>query len=150
MKKFFFSLDTVLSYKQQVLDSLKAEHARILMKVRECEDAIEKLEAEHRRCVLEFRECRMNGMKISDIHTYENYLEALGLKIRRKYEELAKLKEKEEAKRSEVVEAKKETSSIDKLKEKKFKEYEKAVQKEEEQFIEEFVATKRAMARIMG
>lgn len=150
MKKFFFSLDTVLSYKQQVLDSLKAEHARILMKVRECEDAIEKLEAEHRRCVLEFRECRLNGMKISDIHTYENYLEALGLKIRRKYEELAKLREKEEAKRSEVVEAKKETSSIDKLKEKKFKEYEKAVQKEEEQFIEEFVATKRAMARIMG
>ena len=54
------------------------------------------------------------------------------------------------SKRSEVVEAKKETSSIDKLKEKKFKEYEKAVQKEEEQFIEEFVATKRAMARIMG
>ncbi len=150
MKKFFFSLDTVLSYKQQVLDSLKAEHARILMKVRECEDAIEKLEAEHRRCVLEFRECRMKGMKISDIHTYENYLDALGVKIRKKYEELAKLREKEEAKRSEVVEAKKETSSIDKLKEKKFKEYEKAVQKEEEQFIEEFVATKRAMARIMG
>ena len=150
MKKFFFSLDTVLSYKQQVLDSLKAEHARILMKVRECEDAFEKLEAEHRRCVLEFRECRMKGMKISDIHTYENYLDALGVKIRKKYEELAKLREKEEAKRSEVVEAKKETSSIDKLKEKKFKEYEKAVQKEEEQFIEEFVATKRAMARIMG
>lgn len=150
MKKFFFSLDTVLSYKQQVLDSLKAEHARILMKVRECEDAIEKMEDEHRQCVLEFRECRMNGMKISDIHTYENYLEALGIKIRKKYEELAKLKEKEEAKRNEVVEAKKETSSIDKLKEKKFKEYEKAVQKEEEQFIEEFVATKRAMARITG
>ena len=150
MKKFFFSLDTVLSYKQQVLDSLKAEHARILMKVRECEDAIEKLEAEHRRCVLEFRESRMKGMKISDIHTYENYLDSLGVKIRKKYEELAKLREKKEAKRSEVVEAKKETSSIDKLKEKKFKEYEKAVQKEEEQFIEEFVATKRAMARIMG
>ena len=150
MKKFFFSLDTVLSYKQQVLDSLKAEHARILMKVRECEEAIEKLEAEHRRCVLEFRESRMKGMKISDIHTYENYLDSLGVKIRKKYEELAKLREKEEAKRSEVVEAKKETSSIDKLKEKKFKEYEKAVQKEEEQFIEEFVATKRAMARIMG
>ena len=89
-------------------------------------------------------------MKISDIHTYENYLEALGVRIRKKYEELAKLKEKEEAKRNEVVEAKKETSSIDKLKEKKFKEYESEVQKEEERFIEEFVATKKAMARIMG
>ena len=150
MKKFFFSLDTVLNYKEQVLDGLKAEHARILAKVRECEAAIERMEEEHHRCVLEFRECRMNGMKVSDIHTYENYLEALGVRIRKKYEELAKLKEKEEAKRNEVVEAKKETSSIDKLKEKKFKEYESEVQKEEERFIEEFVATKKAMARIMG
>lgn len=150
MKKFFFSLDTVLGYKEQVLDGLKAEHARILAKVRECEAAIERMEEEHHRCVLEFRECRMNGMKVSDIHTYENYLEVLGVRIRKKYEELAKLKEKEEAKRNEVVEAKKETSSIDKLKEKKFKEYESEVQKEEERFIEEFVATKKAMARIMG
>ncbi len=150
MKKFFFSLDTVLSYKEQVLDGLKAEHARILQKVRECEHAIEQLEQEHLRCAQEFRDNRFSGMKISDIHTYENYLEALGIKIRRKYEELEKLKEKEEAKRSEVVEAKKETSSIDKLKEKKFKEYEKAVQKEEEQFIDEFVTTRRAMAKFMG
>ena len=49
MKKFFFSLDTVLSYKEQVLDGLKAEHARILMKVRECENVIERMEAEHRQ-----------------------------------------------------------------------------------------------------
>ena len=150
MKKFFFSLDTVLSYKEQVLDGLKAEHARILQKVRECENAIERMEAEHRECCIEFRENRMKGMKISDIHTYENYLDALGIKIRKKYEELAKLQQKEEEKRAEVVEAKKETSSIDKLKEKKFKEYEKEVQKEEEHFIEEFVATKRAMARVRG
>lgn len=133
-----------------MLDGLKAEHARILMKVRECERTIETMEEEHRRCAIEFRDNRMSGMKICDIHTYENYLEALGIKIKKKYEELAKLQEKEEAKRNEVVEAKKETSSIDKLKEKKFKEYEKEVQKEEEQFIEEFVTTKRAMARIVG
>lgn len=150
MKKFFFSLDTVLNYKEQVLDGLKAEHARIIMKVRECEHTIEMMEDEHRLCALEFRNSRMNGMKICDIHTYENYLEALGIKIRKKYEELAKLREQEEAKRNEVVEAKKETSSIDKLKEKKFKEYEKEVQKEEEQFIEEFVTTQRAMARNIG
>lgn len=87
MKKFFFSLDTVLNYKEQALDGLKAEHARILAKVRECERTIEKMEEEHRRCTAEFRNNRMNGMKICDIHTYENYLEALGIKIRKKYEE---------------------------------------------------------------
>ena len=132
MKKFFFALDTVLSYKEQVLDGLKAEHARILAKVRECERAIEELEQLHRECTAKFREEKMNGIKISEIHTYENYLEALGLKIRQKYEQLEKLQKKEEAKRNEVVEAKKETSSIDKLKEKKRGEYDKEVQKQEE------------------
>ena len=78
MKKFFFSLDTVLNYKEQVLDGLKAEHARILSKVRECERTIEAMEEEHRRCAMEFRDNRMNGMKICDIHTYENYLDYTG------------------------------------------------------------------------
>ena len=92
----------------------------------------------------------MYGIKISEIHTYENYLESLGLKIRQKQEQLKRLMIKEEAKRNEVVEAKKETSSIDKLKEKKRQEYDKVVQKEEEQFIEEFVATQSAMAKLIG
>ena len=149
MKKFFFPLDTVLSYKEQVLDGLKAEHAKILAKVRECERAIEELEQLHYECTDEFRKNKMNGIKISEIHTYENYLESLGLKIRQKQEQLKRLMIKEEAK-NEVVEAKKETSSIDKLKEKKRQEYDKVVQKEEEQFIEEFVATQSAMAKLIG
>ncbi|MEZ3435906.1 MAG: flagellar export protein FliJ [Lachnospiraceae bacterium] len=150
MKKFFFPLDTVLSYKEQVLDGLKAEHAKILLKVRECERAIEELEQLHEECTAEFRQNKTNGIKISEIHTYENYLEALGVKIRQKQEQLKRLVIKEEAKRNEVVEAKKETSSIDKLKEKKLKEYDKQVQKEEEQFIEEFVTTRRAMEKLIG
>ena len=114
MKKFFFPLDKVLDYKEQVLDGLKAEHARILMKVRECERAIEELEQLHRDCTAEFRKNKLNGIKISEIHTYENYLEALGVKIRIKQDQLEKLKLREEAKRNEVVEAKKETSTLDK------------------------------------
>ena len=37
MKKFKFSLDTVLSYKQQVLEALQGEHALALAAVREQE-----------------------------------------------------------------------------------------------------------------
>ena len=48
------------------------------------------------------------------------------------------------------MEAKKETSSIDKLKERKRFEYEKEVQKQEELSIEEFVTTRDAMARLNG
>lgn len=150
MKKFFFSLGTVLTYKEQILENLKGEHARILVKVKECEMEIEALEKEHRDCCAEFDRNKFNGMKISDMHTYEHYLEALGLKIRDKQEQLEVWKQREEEKRNEVVEAKKETSSIEKLKEKKQMEYNKAVQKEEELLIEEFVSTKNAMAKLNG
>lgn len=150
MKKFFFSLGTVLTYKEQILENLKGEHAGVIAKLRECEREIEALEKQHRECTIQFNERKMQGMKISDIHTYEHYLEALGLKIRDKQEELEVWKRREEEKREQVVEAKKETSSIEKLKEKKQKEYNKAVQKEEENFIEEFVSTKNAMAKLNG
>lgn len=150
MKKFSFPLDTVLHYKEQILESLRGEHARILIKVRKCEDEIEDLERRRLLCIRELSENRTRGMAIHDIRTYENYLEALRLKILAKQRELAKLQEEEEKKREEVVEAKKETSTIEKLKERKREEYDKEVQKQEEQFIEEFVSTKRAMTKLSG
>ena len=59
---------------------------------------------------------------------------------------LERLRAEAEAKRLEVVEAKKDTSSIEKLREKKLDSYNKAVQKSEELIIEEFVTTARVMA----
>ena len=43
MKKFQFSLDTVLSYKQQILDVLQGEYARIQGEVRTQETRLELL-----------------------------------------------------------------------------------------------------------
>ena len=48
MKKFYFALDTVLNYKEQVLENLQAEHARIIAERVECEKGIEALEQEQR------------------------------------------------------------------------------------------------------
>lgn len=150
MKKFFFSLDTVLRYKEQILDNLKGEHARILQKIRMCEQEIEALEQERMDCAREFGRKRERGMAINDIRTYENYLESLRLKIIQKKNLLERLLEEEEKKREQVVEAKKETASIEKLRERKLMEYDKQVQKEEERFIEEFVVTKNALAKVSG
>ena len=49
MKKFRFTLETVLEYKQQILDSLQAEHGAILARIRQQEEHIEALEAEYRK-----------------------------------------------------------------------------------------------------
>ena len=72
-------------------------------------------------------------------------LPILERQIEEAHQLLQDLQKQEEAKRKEVVEAKKDTSSIEKLREKKLEVYNKAVQKSEENLIDEFVTTKRIM-----
>ena len=47
MKKFQFPLDTVLGYKQQVLENLQNEHSVLVRRVREQESLIAGLEADY-------------------------------------------------------------------------------------------------------
>ena len=145
MKKFRFSLETVLEYKQQVLDSLQAEHGAILAQIRQQEAYIERLEADYRSLSGEFNYRKAEGVSILDALKYEQYLRAMERQIEEACERLRSLQKQEEEKRSEVVEAKKDTSSIEKLREKKLDAYNKAVQKSEEALIDEFVTTKRVM-----
>ena len=145
MKKFHFSLETVLDYKQQILASLQAEHGAILAQVREQERLIEELEAEYQQMDGEFAQRKLEGIAILDAMKYEQYLRAMERQIQLALEGLALLQKKEEAKRAEVVTAKQDTSSIEKLREKKLDHYKKAMQKNEEAMIDELVSTKRVM-----
>lgn len=146
MKKFRFSLETVLDYKNQVLDAIRAEHAAILGQVRAQEQVVENLEKEHRQVDGEFTQRKLEGLTVLDALNYEQYLRSLEREIQTEYYKLAKLRKQEEAKRAQVVEARQETATIEKLKEHKLEDYRKAEQKDEEQRIEEFVSTTRAMA----
>lgn len=148
MKKFFFSLDTVLSYKERVLDGLKAEHMKVLVQMRKCEEEIDGLERVYEESAKEFDEKKQQRIGVHDMYVYDNFLRSIWRRIVKKQEELIELKMEEEKKRAKVVEAKKESSSLDKLKEKQFEEYNKQVQKENEQMIEEFVSTQSAFARL--
>lgn len=144
MKKFKFSLDTVLSYKEQVLDALKGEHAAILVKVREQEDYLEELWNKYRGYNAEYSQRKLEGMTILDATIYQSGLRHMEDVIQQETERLEVLRKEEEAKRQEVVEAKKETASLDKLKDKKLDLYNKSVQKAEENLIDEFVSSARS------
>ena len=148
MKKFQFSLDSVLSYKQQVLDALKGEHAEILAQVRAQEDVLEAAWQEYRDCNAEYSKLKAEGMTITDALVYQNGLRVLERNIQRETDKLEALRKKEEKKRQEVVDAKIDTSSIEKLKEHKLEDYNKAVQKDEEKLIDEFVSSAQARANI--
>lgn len=146
MKKFRFSLETVLEYKQQALDALRAEHGAILAQVRAQERKVEELEAGYRQLDGEFAQRKLEGITIVDAMKYEQYLRAMERQIEEAVRRLEALRRQEEKKREEVVTAKQETSSIEKLRERKLDSYNKAVQKSEEAMIDELVSTKRVMA----
>ena len=88
----------------------------------------------------------MSGMTIADAVGFDVMLRAQERKIQHENNILDTLKRDEEAKREKVREAKTDKATIEKIKETKYKQYQKAIEKSEEQFIDEFVSTKRIMA----
>ena len=140
MKKFKFSLDTVLSYKQQVLEALQGEHALALAAVREQEALLENLWGQYRDYNAEYRRRAEEGLPLTEALMYQNGLRAAEQEIQRETRHLEELRAEEEKRR------KKDTSSIEKLREKKLDAYHKAEAKSEEAFIEEFVSTMRVNA----
>ena len=146
MKKFQFSLDTVLDYKQQVLTSLQSEHGAILLRVRQQEEVLEQTEHAHRELNEEFTRRRAEGISIKDALILESGLRVLERDIDREAQKLLALQKQEEKKRDEVIEAKKETSSLEMLRDKKLEQYRKEEAKQDELFIEEIVTTARVMA----
>lgn len=85
-------------------------------------------------------------MTIADAVGYDLILRVQEKEIEKARETLALRKSEEESKRNEVIHAKTDKATIEKLKEKKWKLYQKSVQKSEEQFIDEFVSNARVMA----
>ena len=133
MQKFRFSLNTVLAYKQQIEDSLQSEYSAALARVREQEETLEALRQAYRDCGAEYTAL-----------AYQGRLRAFEREIEEGEKQLKQLQEQAEEKRQAVVEARKETASLEKLKEKKLGEYNKAFSKSEELAVEEFISAVRA------
>ena len=140
MKKFSFQLEPVLKYKSDILEVRRNEHSRALKAVVDQENHIQELENEKRAYMLEFEEKKKGFITVIEASVYESYLQRQNAVIRTEHKKLKQLQKTEEEKRNIMIEAKKEKLSIEKLREIKVGQYNQAVQKENEMFIEEFVS----------
>ncbi len=140
MKKFSFQLESVMNFKNQHLENKKAEHGNILALVNAQNEKIQSLLVRFKGVNLEFNNKKMAGISVIEAMEYSGFLYKLEVEIQQAKRYLKELQAKEEKKRGEVVEAKIESSTLEKLKEKKLAQYQKDVQKSEERYIEEFVA----------
>ena len=149
MRRFHFQLEKVLDYKNQILDNLVGEEAAIMAKIREKEEILTGLDKEYEDCCKILNEKQKNGMDAMSMHIYENYLDTLGFRIRNARQDLELLQRQEEIKRQQLLEAKKESTSLEKLKERRLEEYQIGFQKQMEKEIEEYISNNRkALVRI--
>lgn len=139
MKRFQYSLETVLDYKTQVLDHLKEEHAVILQDVNLKKQEIANLKREMMEFQDNFDSAKQEGVPIESFRLYDMCIGGMEKRIDAEKEALGVLQQKERKKKSEVITAKVDTSKFEKLKTRRYREYQKAQAKEEEAFIEEFV-----------
>lgn len=145
MKKFKFSLETVLNYKEQNENNLRAEHAAALQQVAKQEKIIEEIRQKQKQTADELNEKRSSGFNVLQIQTFEKYLNYLKGELKKELQVLEILKKKEEERRAALIAARTETKSISKLKEKRLTEYKKAEAKQEELDIEEFISRKESL-----
>lgn len=147
MKKFEYRLDTVLDYKTQVLDNLKTEHAVIVQKVNKKQEEIQGLNRRLMGYENNFDRAKEQGVTIEDCRLFSMCIGRMEEIILEEKGRLKILKKQEDEKKQEVISAKVDTSKFEKLKEKKLQEYQKAVMKADETFVEEFVSNTSIRAR---
>ncbi len=149
MQKFQFKLESVMSYKNQVLETEKNEHAKALAEVRRKEEVISSLKFRYKEVNDEFNAKKKSGITILEGNIFIATLDGIDRELKKAHLLLEKYKLIEEEKRQIMLATKIETASLEKLKEKKYEEYLEGVKKSEELFIEEFVSQQR-VARQTG
>lgn len=143
MKKFQFGLDSVLGYRQQVLEGRQNEYARTLQNVARQQDRVDDAQARYQDLNRRFREEAAQGITASDAMGFEMGLQVLEMEIARETNRLQELQAEAEQQRAKVLQAHQDAAILERLKEKQKDAYRKELQKQDERFIDELVSAVR-------
>lgn len=145
MKKFSFSLQKLLDYKEQLFDAERRALADMRAALARMEQEREDMSAERATRTADFCQKAARGIPAVEVETHKNYLTMLDFSIRQKNQQIELQNQAIDKQADKVREAKLEISTIEKLRERKLEEYNYAASKEEELFIEEFVTNTKAV-----
>lgn len=140
MKKFQFTLQKLMDFREQELDRQK----NTLNALRGELNKIEAAAAELRRKVFnestELERVCAQGAQAYEISVRKRYIVTLQQEIHMREAQAAQKRNEIDAQLGVVVEATKDVKTLEKLEEKQLEEYRALENKENEQFIEEFVS----------
>lgn len=140
MKKFQFTLQKLMDFRQQELDrqknTLSALQAELQRIYQEKEELIRRVEESSQDLEIICRQ----GSQVFEVSVRKRYIVSLQQEIHA-HDASAAMKQQEINKQlGVVVEATKDVRTLEKLEEKQLEDYRSAANKENEQFIEEFVS----------
>ena len=107
MKKFQFQLDTVMDYKQQVLENRLVEHGAAAAAANAQQEVLDAVQSRRTEYEEEYRRKKAEGLNILELLQFQDCLQALEREERREADKLRQLRRVEEEKRSRVIESRK-------------------------------------------
>lgn len=142
MKKFTFTLEKVLSVKNQLHEVKRNELMQLQLQLNNILDAIDDNQREFDKYNSDVNQIMQGGTNSSSIESYKNYFNFLNNREKQLKFEQQHAERMIADKQQEIIEIKTEISGLEKLKEKQLAEYNKALQKQQELEIEEFLNEK--------
>lgn len=142
MKKFTFTLEKVLSVKNQLHEVKRNELMQLQLQLNNILDAIDDNQREFDKYNSDVNQIMQGGTNSSSIESYKNYFNFLNNREKQLKLEQQHAERMIADKQQEIIEIKTEISGLEKLKEKQLAEYNKALQKQQELEIEEFLNEK--------
>jgi len=146
LKKFHFTLDTLLNYKDQVLEREKNSLASLNAQKIEAMNLKEALEHEMKEAQDDFNYRAQKGISAMEMFIFKEHHNTLRLRIEDAKRSIESLETAVERQLGVVTEASKEVKSLEKLEEKQLEDYNFKAAKADEQFIEEYVIAARTEA----
>ncbi|MFV0517513.1 MAG: flagellar export protein FliJ [Aminipila sp.] len=140
MAKFKFSLKSVEKYRNITLDEAKSKYAMAVSEVNKQQALILKITSELADINGELNIKNSQGISILEYQGYKKYIKILQNRINEEEDKLKGLKKIETRRRHELILAKTDVMSIEKLREKRYGEYLKDETKKQELATEEFVS----------
>lgn len=142
MKKFHFTLDKMLRYKDSILEEEKNRLMQIRAEKNAVDTRIEKAEADLVQLDQERCEKASQGISVFELRTYAYHIENTNRHIKALIEEQEKLEKQIAKQLAVVIERTQEVSGLEKLRDKQREEYNQSVMKEEQENIMEMVTSK--------
>lgn len=142
MKKFSFRLQTVLDLRERVKEQKEQELAQLSYQVQLLVERQQQWEAEKDQKLEEQRALSLGTLDLEAVGWYEAYLYALDERLYQGNQQLEQVREAREKKRQELMEATKACEILLKLKERDHREFLLALDRAENQLIDELATVR--------